>query len=192
MRKLLSLLGRRSLDYPIQWDYCGDLFVFSPPRNTPVTLEPINQQLADGPSDAVDTHPPLRSSTNSPAANHLCKVHTKLPSSTTPKPPNAIHAISAPAAPTTSSGTPVRKISASSFLSSITSFYTGAVVPPPSAANGTAADGEQQQQEACAVEGCNNSGGGEESFPEIKGRVESKLMSMWHNVKYGKFGFNCI
>lgn len=25
----------------------------------------------------------------------------------------------------------------------------------------------------------------EESFPEIKGRVESKLMSMWHNVKYG-------
>lgn len=26
----------------------------------------------------------------------------------------------------------------------------------------------------------------DESFPEIKGRVESKLMSMWHNVKYGK------
>lgn len=27
---------------------------------------------------------------------------------------------------------------------------------------------------------------GDESFPEIKGRVESKLMSMWHNVKYGE------
>lgn len=27
----------------------------------------------------------------------------------------------------------------------------------------------------------------DESFPEIKGRVESKLMSMWHNVKYGKY-----
>lgn len=28
----------------------------------------------------------------------------------------------------------------------------------------------------------------DESFPEIKGRVESKLMSMWHNVKYGWSG----
>lgn len=28
----------------------------------------------------------------------------------------------------------------------------------------------------------------DESFPEIKGRVESKLMSMWHNVKYGWTG----
>lgn len=27
---------------------------------------------------------------------------------------------------------------------------------------------------------------GDESFPEIKGRVESKLISMWHNVKYGE------
>lgn len=26
----------------------------------------------------------------------------------------------------------------------------------------------------------------DDSFPEIKGRVESKLMSMWHNVKYGE------
>lgn len=142
-----------------------------------------HHQLAGGPSDTA-TPPPRRSASppQPPAATYLCKLHqfsTPPPTATHKTPTNAVHSLSAPSA-ATSTGTPVRKVSASSFLSSITQFYTGATVPPATTSDPT------EPHEVCSVEGCNGGGVAEESFPEIKGRVESKLMSMWHNVKYGK------
>lgn len=153
-----------------------------------VKLDSITQQVAGGRSETATPSTNRRSPSPSSATN-LCKLHqnTTATTTTTHKLPNAVHSLSATPAASSLTGTPVRKVSASSFLSSITQFYTGAAtVPTP---NVQTTDQEQlghqqhQQQQGCAVDGCN---GAEESFPEIKGRVESKLMSMWHNVKYGK------
>lgn len=82
------------------------------------------------------------------------------------------------------SGTPTRKISSSSkFMNAFSQFYSADNSSADtantedtnhSAAPGNIANKVQQRSY-------------DDSFPEIKGRVESKLMSMWHNVKYGKY-----
>ncbi|XP_037029682.1 cysteine protease ATG4D [Bradysia coprophila] len=73
--------------------------------------------------------------------------------------------------PKRESGTPARKISSSRFMAAFSQFYGNEDVEDVDSPGNTRA---QQVQKT-----------GDESFPEIKGRVESKLMSMWHNVKYG-------
>lgn len=73
---------------------------------------------------------------------------------------------------TSSTSTPSRKVSTSKFGISFANFYTSS----------NNQDQEQQQKDSETTKVRNN----EESYPEIKGKVESKLMSMWHNVKYGK------
>lgn len=152
-------------------------------------MDSLIQQVRGGHSDGSPAPPTTRRSA-SPPATYLCKVHQHInnsnPSpSTTHKTPATPHSLSAPTANHSLTGTPVRKVSASSFISSITQFYTGATIPPlaTNVTDPLETGAASTQQQGCAVEGCN---GGEESFPEIKGRVESKLMSMWHNVKYGK------
>lgn len=70
------------------------------------------------------------------------------------------------------SGTPARKISSSRFMAAFSQFYGNEDVEDVDSPGNTRT---QQLQKP-----------GDESFPEIKGRVESKLMSMWHNVKYGE------
>lgn len=75
--------------------------------------------------------------------------------------------------PKRDAGTPARKISSSRFMAAFSQFYGNEDVEDVDSPGNTRA---QQVQKAT----------GDESFPEIKGRVESKLMSMWHNVKYGK------
>lgn len=74
--------------------------------------------------------------------------------------------------PKRESGTPARKISSSRFMAAFSQFYGNEDVEDVDSPGNTRA---QQVQKT-----------GDESFPEIKGRVESKLMSMWHNVKYGE------
>lgn len=84
----------------------------------------------------------------------------------------------------TSNCTPARKISSRSLnpFTQFVQFYTN--------------DDDQQQTSQNATAGAGScthksqpTRSNEESFPEIKGRVESKLMSMWHNVKYGKLSY---
>lgn len=75
-------------------------------------------------------------------------------------------------ASTTTTGTPARKISSSRFMAAFSQFYGNEDADDGDSPANTRA---QQVQKP-----------GDESFPEIKGRVESKLMSMWHNVKYGE------
>lgn len=79
---------------------------------------------------------------------------------------------SAHTSPKRESGTPARKISSSRFMAAFSQFYGNEDVEDVDSPSNTRA---QQVQKP-----------GDESFPEIKGRVESKLMSMWHNVKYGE------
>lgn len=67
--------------------------------------------------------------------------------------------------------TPSRKISTSRFMNAFAQFY-GNDEDITTAANSEASKVQQRSYD--------------DSFPEIKGRVESKLMSMWHNVKYGE------
>lgn len=74
--------------------------------------------------------------------------------------------------PKKESGTPARKISSSRFMAAFSQFYGNEDVDD---ADSPGSSRTQQLQKP-----------GDESFPEIKGRVESKLMSMWHNVKYGE------
>lgn len=74
--------------------------------------------------------------------------------------------------PKKESGTPARKISSSRFMAAFSQFYGNEEVEDGDSPGNSRA---QQVQRP-----------GDESFPEIKGRVESKLMSMWHNVKYGE------
>lgn len=81
-------------------------------------------------------------------------------------------------------GTPTRKISSSSkFMNAFSQFY--------GADNSTSdtANTENTNHSTSAADSANKvqQRSYDDSFPEIKGRVESKLMSMWHNVKYGKY-----
>ncbi len=71
------------------------------------------------------------------------------------------------------SGTPARKISSSRFMAAFSQFYGNEEVEDVDSPANTRVQPVQKP--------------GDESFPEIKGRVESKLMSMWHNVKYGEY-----
>lgn len=84
---------------------------------------------------------------------------------------------------TSNSSTP-RKTSSSRFTIPFTSNFISKEKESSSINAGTAAASET----SCNV----NSHGtklqnADETFPEIKTKVESKLMSMWQNVKYGKF-----
>lgn len=100
---------------------------------------------------------------------------------TQPQPPKDGPQGSQNISPKRESGTPARKISSSRFMAAFSQFYGNEGVEDVDSPGNTRA---QQVQKP-----------GDESFPEIKGRVESKLMSMWHNVKYGElmqtlvFGF---
>lgn len=73
----------------------------------------------------------------------------------------------------------VRKISSSKFMAAFSQFYGNEETVDDAVDSPAGATRPQQVQKP-----------GDESFPEIKGRVESKLMSMWHNVKYGKESFS--
>lgn len=77
-------------------------------------------------------------------------------------------------------GTPTRKISSSSkFMNAFSQFYgadNSANTDDNNHSRSTGDTANKVQQRSY-----------DDSFPEIKGRVESKLMSMWHNVKYGKY-----
>lgn len=86
--------------------------------------------------------------------------------------PQSKDGISSQTSPKKESGTPARKISSSRFMAAFSQFYGNEDVEDVDSPTNTRA---QQVQKP-----------GDESFPEIKGRVESKLMSMWHNVKYGE------
>lgn len=83
------------------------------------------------------------------------------------------------------SGTPTRKISSSSkFMNAFSQFYS---------ADHSSADTSNTEDNNHSTSLGDNANkvqqrSYDDSFPEIKGRVESKLMSMWHNVKYGKYG----
>lgn len=81
------------------------------------------------------------------------------------------------------SGTPTRKISSSSkFMNAFSQFY---------GADNSAADNANTEDHNHSSPGDSankvQQRSYDDSFPEIKGRVESKLMSMWHNVKYGMY-----
>lgn len=82
------------------------------------------------------------------------------------------------------SGTPTRKISSSSkFMNAFSQFY---------GADNSSADTSNTEDTSHSISPSDTANkvqqrSYDDSFPEIKGRVESKLMSMWHNVKYGKF-----
>lgn len=74
--------------------------------------------------------------------------------------------------------TPSRNKNSSRFMSAFAQFY------------GNDDDSDQMiASTSSSISTTKNIGNVDDSYPEIKGRVESKLMSMWHNVKYGKQNF---
>lgn len=78
-------------------------------------------------------------------------------------------------------GPVLRKVSTSKLMSTLSTLYGGG-----NTSNNDEYTNEESAAKLVSPNGCKiQQRSYDDSFPEIKGRVESKLMSMWHNVKYG-------